>query len=222
MTSSSSGVARRPWRRARWLVVLGAGVLMPLIALRAARDDAAAVEGASSPAPTGPSSDTTQQLRAELDELRARVAVLAQRSPDVSSLGPAPAATPAMSEDALSPEELEAADAERAERQVAVLEQTMATDPRDAMWSPQAERSIHDAFATANVVGARLEATTCSSTMCRIRVRFDSAAARDRGTEAILRLVTWDTVGVARRDPDDSLRFAVYAAREPGGFPQVD
>jgi hypothetical protein len=98
----------------------------------------------------------------------------------------------------------------------------MADRTRDPAWSLDAERSIHGAFQKVAIAGARLEATACTSKLCRIDVRFDSEAARDDGTTSVTKLARWRTSGYVRHDPADPLRLVVYASRTPEQYPRVN
>lgn len=145
--------------------------------------------------------------RAELAELRA----------DVSRLGAAP--TP---KEELSPEEQRARDRQRTATQAALLARTFAAEARDPTWSPQAERSVREAFAASAIPGARLDEAACGATLCRVTVAFDSIGHRDEGFGAVIELVRWPARGFGDVSPVDPLRYVFYASRDPESFPGVD
>jgi len=196
-------------------IAAGAPLLL-LVALRPWSDDAAP---AGSPAPAvAPRAHALPDGR---DRAAARVQrELAELREEVSSLGPAAARQedrPPARE--LSPEEQQEQDQQRVAAQASLLVKTFAADPRDPSWSPQAERSVRDAFATAALPGARLDEVACGGTLCRITVSFDSIERRDQGFAAVVELARWPTRGFGDVSPEDPLRYVVYAARDQESFP---
>ncbi len=146
-------------------------------------------------------------VRSELAELRE----------EVSRLGSA--AAPA---EPRSPEEQQARDDQRVAAQAALLVKTFAADPRDPSWSPDAERSVRDAFAAAALPGARLHEVACGSTLCRITVSFDSIDHRNESFAAVVELARWPSRGFGDVSPDDPLRYVFYASRDQESFPAVE
>lgn len=146
-------------------------------------------------------------VRSELAELREEVTRLGS--------GVAPAVEP-------SPEEQQERTDRRDAAQAALLVKTFAADTRDPSWSPDAERSVRDAFAAAPLPGARLAEVACGTAMCRITVAFDSIGHRDESFAAVTELVHWPTRGFGDVSPDDPLRYVFYASRDHTSFPDVD
>jgi len=150
---------------------------------------------------------TAVGVRAELAELRAAV----------SRLGAA-----AAPKEELSPEEQRVRDDQRVAAHTALLAGTFAADARDPNWSPQAEFSVHGAFAAAALPGARLDEVACGAALCRITVAFDSIEHRDEGFGAVVELVRWPSRGFGDVSPDDPLRYVFYTSRDRESFPSLE
>jgi hypothetical protein len=140
-----------------------------------------------------------------------------ERRPAPSRLGAA--ATPA---EELSPEERRARDDRHDVAQAALLTKALATAARDPTWSPQAERSVRDAFTAAALPGARLAEAACSATLCRVVVAFDSLDHRNEEFSHVIGLVRWPSQGFGAVSPDDPLRYVFYASRDKTGLPRAD
>jgi hypothetical protein len=110
---------------------------------------------------------------------------------------------------------------QRAHRTTQAIDRVLAAESRDPSWSADTERRLRDRFASAGLGGAHLDDSRCGSTICRVRVRFDSLEARD-GIQTVTDLVDWSSDLLAVVDPQDRRRIVVYATREPGQFPSLD
>jgi hypothetical protein len=207
----------------RWLIALAvllAGLSGLLYSIRGSGAPAiATARPAAAPAVAAPAGRGGELallgLRRELADVRAEVAALGGATPE------AVAASSAEADNELSPQEREARDLQRRRREIETLARMIDERPADPAWSPQAERSIRDSFARAQIAGARLHEASCRDAMCRIAVEFDSAGAIRSNVDAVLDLVSWDTAGFASVDTEDPRRYVFYAARTPEQFPRV-
>lgn len=111
---------------------------------------------------------------------------------------------------------------DRDARQAVALANAFAVDPRDPIWSAQAESSVREAFAESGLQSARLDGVTCGTTLCRFTVAFESVEQRDDHVGTVVGLVRWKARGFADVAPDDPRRYVVYASRDPESFPSVD
>src|SRR5688572_10562244 len=146
------------------LIAAGAELLLVVVVCPWAGDVAPAASSAPTVAPPGAAwarpvhegrERAADGVRAELAEPRA----------DASRLG-----ADAAPREELSPEEERARDDRRIADKTARFARTFAAEARDPAWSPQAERSVRDAFAAAALPGARLAEAACGATLCRITV----------------------------------------------------
>jgi hypothetical protein len=197
----------------RVLAALGAAVAVSLVTvafLTGADAPAAAPVPAPASAPQPANDLALQRLHGEVARLRGAVTTM-ERAP-----APTPEAAPELSD-----EEREQAFRDRAARTALGLDRALHEEGRDPAWSATAERQLRDGFGQAPVAGAHLDETYCASTLCRIRVRFDSLALRDDGIDDVMRLVDWDSELIARADPADRRNFVIYASRAPS-LPAVE
>jgi len=221
MKTAARGALPRPDRPARWLAVVGIPAAAVLVSAAYLTH-----EGDAPPTPptTTALSRTAQpgdiaaaRLRSEVVELRAAVAALDGRTASEAS----PSQSIRNDED-LSKEARQARYEGLVERQAEAIERAIAVDPPDPAWSAKTELHLRDGFGKAGLAGAHLDETYCGSTMCRIRVHFDSMAVLNDGVDGVVDLVGWNSDLIARADPADQLRFVVYATRAPGLFPKIE
>jgi len=193
-------------------VLAGAAAAAAVAAIVVGRGDRRADGGTASSAAAVARDDRVGALRAEVEDLRRRVAGLTHR---VTATAPAAAPAPApaaVRTDELAPEELAAASDVAARSLIARFDGAFARDAVDPDWSADAEQRIRGRLADATLQ-LQVDEVACRATLCRVSVRYASAEAREQGQDLLPSLVPWTSGGIIRLDEADPTRAVLYKAR---------
>jgi hypothetical protein len=155
--------------------------------------------------------------------LRRQVAALSQQPPQLSSPARQTAAPTGGSQPVVATPPSAAEVRERTERRAELIERTLRTEPVDARWAQQAERTITETLARDPILQkARLVATECRSTLCRIEAGHASRTEGARFGQALPNRLSGFPSGTMRVQArgDRDFRTVIYLAREGHRVPR--